>query len=227
MRILALETSGTTGSVAAFDDSRALSQAALDPALRSARTLAPAIAELLKQVAWKPRDVQMVAVGVGPGSFTGLRLGVMTAKAFAYAVGAQVLAISTLEAIARNSADGAGRVAVAIDAQRGEVYCGRYHFLAGGEVEREAEIAIISVDDWLASLNQETLASGPALVKLAERVNAAAHLAPRDKWLPDAAAIGRLAAQRAARGESDDLWSLAPCYLRRSAAEEKWETRAT
>jgi tRNA threonylcarbamoyladenosine biosynthesis protein TsaB len=227
LRILAIETSGTTGSVAAFDGSQTLSLVALDPALRSARTLAPAIAALLQQVAWKPREVQMVAVGVGPGSFTGLRLGVMTAKAFAYAAGSQVLAISTLEAIALGAAEGTAQVTVAIDAQRGEVYCGRYRILETGEIERDGEIAIQTTDAWLALLDGELLATGPALVKLADRVGPTARLAQRDKWLPDAAAIGRLAARRAARGESDDLWSLAPCYLRRSAAEEKWESRTT
>jgi tRNA threonylcarbamoyladenosine biosynthesis protein TsaB len=227
LRILAIETSGITGSVAAFDDSRSLALVALDPALRSARTLAPAIAELLKQVGWKPRDVQTTAVGVGPGSFTGLRLGVMTAKAFAYAAETQVLAISTLEAIALGAAEGHAQVTVAIDAQRGEVYCGQYRIFGGGAIERDGEIGIQPTEAWLASLDGERLATGPALVKLADRAGATARLAPRDRWLPDAAAIGRLAAHRAARGESDDLWSLAPCYLRRSAAEEKWESRAT
>ena len=227
MRILAIETSGTTGSVAAFDGSRALALVALDPALRSARTLAPAIAALLQQVSWKPREVQMVAVGVGPGSFTGLRLGVMTAKAFAYAAGSQVVAISTLEAIALNAAEGPAQVTVAIDAQRGEVYCGHYRILGGGEIQRDGEISIQATEAWLDSLDGGLLATGPALVKLADRVGPMARLALRDKWLPDAAAIGRLAAHRAARGESDDLWSLAPCYLRRSAAEENWESRAT
>ena len=118
-------------------------------------------------------------------------------------------------------------MAVAIDAQRGEVYCGRYQLLAGGIVERDGDVAIHSADEWLTSLNAELLATGPALVKLAERAGSEAPSAPRDRWLPDAGAIGRLAVECAARGEADDLWSLAPCYLRRSAAEEKWETRAT
>ena len=76
---------------------------ALDPARRSARTLAPGIRHLLADAGWTPRDVALVAVSIGPGSFTGLRLGVMTAKAFAYAVGAPVLGIGTLEVIAAHA----------------------------------------------------------------------------------------------------------------------------
>ncbi len=223
MRILAIESSGTTGSLAALAGTELLSQAALDPQLRSARTLAPGIAQLLRDVGWKPHDVEAVAVGIGPGSFTGLRLGVMTAKAFAYAVGAKVLGIGTLAAIAARTPQNAARVAVAIDAQRGEVYCGNFTRDLAGVLASENEVAIATVEQWLASLTAEVTVTGPALGKLVEQLPAGVNVAPRDLWSPQASAIGNLAARRVARGESDDLWSLAPCYLRRSAAEEKWD----
>ena len=73
---------------------------------------------LLKQVGWRPDDVQLVAVSVGPGSFTGLRVGVTAAKVFAYAVGAEVLGVDTLEAIAAASPDDVAEVSAVIDAQR-------------------------------------------------------------------------------------------------------------
>jgi tRNA threonylcarbamoyladenosine biosynthesis protein TsaB len=224
---VAIETSGTTGSVAVFDGGQLLEARALDPSGRSARTLAPALSAILKHVGWSPRQVQFVAVGIGPGSFTGLRLGVMTAKAFAYGAGAKVLGIGTPESIAARVTDLQIQVAVAIDAQRGEVYSGRFTIDVTGAVQRAGEIEIITTERWLASLDESVLATGPALVKLAERLTPAMRVAPREQWLPDAASVGRLAALRAARGESDDLWSMAPCYLRRSAAEEKWESRAT
>ena len=106
MRILALETTDKTGSVAAIDDDNLLAELMLDHTQRSAQSLAPAMQRLLKQVGWLPADVQLVAVSVGPGSFTGLRVGVTTAKVFAYAVGAEVLGIDTLEAIAGNCVRG-------------------------------------------------------------------------------------------------------------------------
>ncbi len=102
-RILALETSGTSGSVAALEGDRLLAEVSLAPSLRSARSLAPGIAKLLAEVGWKPRDVGIVAVTTGPGSFTGLRVGLTTAKSFAYAVGAQVLGINTLEVLAEQA----------------------------------------------------------------------------------------------------------------------------
>src|SRR4030042_1258471 len=100
MRILALETTDKAGSVAAMADGNLLAELTLGQTQRSAQSRAPAMLALLKQVGWRPADVQLVAVSVGPGSFTGLRVGVTTAKVFAYAIGAEVLAIDTLETIA-------------------------------------------------------------------------------------------------------------------------------
>jgi tRNA threonylcarbamoyladenosine biosynthesis protein TsaB len=102
VKILSLETTDLSGSVAASDSSKLLLELELNTSQRSAQSLAPAINSLLQQVGWKPADVELVAVTVGPGSFTGLRVGVTTAKTFAYAVGAEVLGIDTLETIAAN-----------------------------------------------------------------------------------------------------------------------------
>ena len=96
-------------------DANLLAELSLDHTQRSAQSLAPAIEALLTQVGWLPRDVQLVAVSVGPGSFTGLRVGVTTAKVFAYAVGAEVLGIDTLEAHRRRSP---GRVCDALGGHR-------------------------------------------------------------------------------------------------------------
>ncbi|NLF09025.1 MAG: tRNA (adenosine(37)-N6)-threonylcarbamoyltransferase complex dimerization subunit type 1 TsaB [Pirellulaceae bacterium] len=104
MRILALETSDKTGGAAAIDGCNVLAELTLDQNLRSAQSLAPAIKNLIEQVKWQPADVQLVAVTVGPGSFTGLRVGVTTAKIFAYAVSAEVLGVDTLESVAMNCA---------------------------------------------------------------------------------------------------------------------------
>jgi tRNA threonylcarbamoyladenosine biosynthesis protein TsaB len=102
VKILSLETTDLSGSVAASDSSKLLLELELNSSQRSAQSLAPAIHSLLQQVGWKPADVELVAVTVGPGSFTGLRVGVTAAKTFAYAVGADVLGIDTLETIAAN-----------------------------------------------------------------------------------------------------------------------------
>jgi tRNA threonylcarbamoyladenosine biosynthesis protein TsaB len=225
VRILAIETSSKSGSVATLEKGQALRQEELDPALRSARTLSPAIQGVLRATDWTPRDVQLVAVAIGPGSFTGLRLGVMTAKAFAFAVDAQVLGVGTLDTIAARAEIAAPRIAVAIDAQRDEVYAGFFARDDAGDLAEQGAAEIIAIERWLALLEAGMLVTGPALVKLPDRLPQGVAVAPSRTWLPDAATVGRLAAAKFASGARDDVFRLAPVYLRRSAAEEKWAAR--
>ena len=162
MRILALETTDPVGSVAAFDGCNLLSELMLDKSLRSAAALAPAMQSLLKQVEWLPNDVQLVGVSVGPGSFTGIRIGVSTAKVFAYCVGADVLAVNTLEAIAAGSGpapcavgDGQRRVPiteVAIDAQRGDVVVQCFLGDSPDSLQPEGPQELMAAEVWLARL---------------------------------------------------------------------------
>src|SRR5262245_32159459 len=94
-RLLLLETSGRVGQVGLAADGRLLAGRRLSETHRHARDLAPTVAALFREFAWKPADVQAVVVSRGPGSYTGLRVGVMTAKAFAYATGCRLLALDT------------------------------------------------------------------------------------------------------------------------------------
>ena len=223
MRILAIETSGAHGSVAALADCNVLAELQLNPAQRGAQALAPALADVLRQAGWAPSDVELVAVSIGPGSFTALRVGVTTAKTFAYAVAVEVLAVNTLEAIAAQLAEAAtsDTIATAIDAQRGDVYAALFRRRARFDVECVEAAAIRPADDWLASLSAETLVGGPALEDLGARLPSGVRIAPRVSWLPTAATIGQVAAVKYAAGHRDDLWRLSPLYLRKSAAEEK------
>src|SRR6516225_1540671 len=99
-RLLIVETSGRVGQVALALGDRLLRERRLDETRRHARDLAPAVAELLNAESWTPRDVHGVVVGHGPGSYTGLRVGIMAAKVFAYATGAALIAVDTFAAIA-------------------------------------------------------------------------------------------------------------------------------
>jgi tRNA threonylcarbamoyladenosine biosynthesis protein TsaB len=219
-RILAIETMGIAGSVAACDGNQCLSEARLDTKQRSAQLLAPAIKNLLSSVGWRPSDVQLLAVAVGPGSFTGLRVGVTTAKAFAYAIGAEVIGVNTLDCIARQTPFG-GRLSVGIDAQRQQVFARSYHRTDSGIVEPTDEAAIVEVEQWITTLDANVVISGQALEKFASRVPSHVKIADAECWSPRAATVGLRGFERWTAGERDDLWTLAPQYLRRSAAEEK------
>jgi tRNA threonylcarbamoyladenosine biosynthesis protein TsaB len=239
VKILALETTDLSGSVAAGDGSNVLLELELNPQKRSAQSLAPAIISLLRQVGWRPADVQLVAVTVGPGSFTGLRVGLTTAKTFAYAVGAEIIGIDTLETIAANlGVRGEGRgeseqqragaspppvieLQVVLDAQRGEVVAGSFSSGEDGWFHPTGPQRLMPIDRWLADLRPGVAVTGPILKKLQSRIPPGIIVLEERFWHPRAAQVGLLAARDYAAGRRDDVWTLLPRYSRRSAAEEK------
>jgi tRNA threonylcarbamoyladenosine biosynthesis protein TsaB len=206
-------------------DGELLAEISLPAGQRSGKSLAPAIDRLLKQVGWRPREVALVSVTAGPGSFTGLRIGVTTAKTFAYATDADVLAVDTLDVLAEQASGNLSRLEATLTAERGQLFCAT--FVSDGEhrLARSGSNRLIDQDEWLASLPAETAVTGPPMEKLASRLPAGVLIVEPTQRLPTAAAVGRLAARLYANGQRDDLWALVPQYGRPSAAEEKWNAQ--
>lgn len=233
MLILAFDTSGFSGSVAVLEGARVLSEASLPAELRSAQTLAAAIVEVMRSAGIEAKQVGLVATTVGPGSFTGLRVGVTTAKTFAYAAGAQVLGVSTLESIAHQVPAemlrfGLGEIQVVLDAQRKEVFLGRFVAVQRNEppdgpieLRRLEADRLVAVEDWLAALRTGDLVTGSGLKRLQERLPAGVAKVDEVAWEPRASIVGRLAWRDFESGQRDSLWKLTPVYLRASYAEEK------
>jgi len=231
VRTLALETTGKTGSIALFDAGGLVLERPLPTDRRNAQTLAPGIRDLLHAAGWKTSDLQLIAVAVGPGSFTGLRVGVTTAKVLAYAVGAEVLGVNTLAAIAERivaaeiiPAD-ATVLWTALDAYRQQVFAARFDLPAGQSLP-VAETQLLDNEAWLAEIGTSkspSIVAGPALAKLSDRLPNNAWAVPRDLWEPSALFVGGVALRDYAAGRRDDVWTLLPRYYRPSAAEEKEE----
>jgi tRNA threonylcarbamoyladenosine biosynthesis protein TsaB len=221
LRILALETSGMTGSVSAAIDDKVMAEIDLGPRQRSAQSLAPAMKAVLEQLGWQPRDVGLVAVTAGPGSFTGLRVGVATAKVFAYATKAEVLGISTLEVIAAAAPSQIDKLSVGIDAQRGDVVAQDFQLRPAGGVESLGPDRLVPLADWLAGLPPGFAVSGSVLKKWTELIPPGIEVMPAESWQPTAANVARLAYRDYLAGRRDDIWRLLPVYSRPSAAEEK------
>jgi tRNA threonylcarbamoyladenosine biosynthesis protein TsaB len=221
MRVLAIETSGDAGSVAAISDGKVLASADLDRELRSGVSLAPAISTVLRTSEWQPRDVQLVAVTTGPGSFTGLRVGVTTAKLFAYAVGAEVLGINTLEVIAVQAPADTANVWAVVDAQRQQIFAGSFRGGHHANRQWDGQTLLLNNEEWLSRLTGERAVTGPGLAQLAEKIPREVRIIDRDLWIPKAVTVGRVAQQKHRNGMRNDLSTLAPQYFRRSAAEEK------
>lgn len=220
MRILALETSTMDGSVAALEGEHLLGQLALEPGKRTAQSFAPAIEQQLRRVGWCPQDVQLVAVTQGPGSFTGLRIGVTAAKTLAYAVGAQVIGVNTLKVIAWQAPTGGQPVCAVLDAQRQQVFAAAFqrqgeHFVELGEPD------IRDVSEWLAGLSADAAVTGPVLARLRDRLPAGVTMVDPAYWTPQAATVGLVGYLEHQAGKRHDLWTLNPVYFRSSAAEEK------
>ncbi len=226
--VLALETTEKFGSVALSDGESLFVETGLPKDRRSAQTLALVIDAIFRNNGLMPKDVDAVAVIVGPGSFTGLRVGVTTAKMFAYAVNAKILAFRTHEVIAMGfaacqSAPAPMRLSVGVDAQRGDVVVQDFHRDCSGSFAPVGEAKLISVDQWWeqAETQPETVFAGPALERWQGKTPSHVVLAEPWFWMPRAGAMIPVAFERLAKGQTDDPWTLQPLYSRPSAAEER------
>jgi tRNA threonylcarbamoyladenosine biosynthesis protein TsaB len=230
MKILALETSATAGSVAITDGERLLIELSLPADQRSARTLASAMHKALRDVGWRASEVELVAVTTGPGSFTGLRVGVVTAKTFAYAVGCQVIGVNTLEAIASGVAVQDADIATVIDAQRSELFTARWRrgkseSALSDDLRCLDETKVMSFDVWMKTLKAGDYVVGAGLEKLCEPLPPGVNVAAGELWQPRAQQVAALGLQAYRKRGGDDLFSLVPKYGRRTAAEEQWDQR--
>ncbi len=224
--ILAIDTSTDRAALALGRAGSTPRVAPPAPDRRHGRGLVPAIAALLAAEGAEPADLGAVAVGLGPGSYTGIRIGLTAAKVLAYATGRPLVGLDSLEAIARNAADHDLRVAVAVDAQRGDAYVAEFaRELPGGPLVRRGPTRIEPVGAWADGLAGGTLVLGPAPDRLAVTWPGVIHLGTPDLGQPEGAVLIALAREALAAGRGDDPFFLEPVYLRRSAAEDQWDGR--
>jgi tRNA threonylcarbamoyladenosine biosynthesis protein TsaB len=226
-KLLIIETSGSPGEVALVQG-EIRARRTLDQARRHARDLAPAARDMLQELGWRPGDIEAVFVSTGPGSYTGLRVGIMSAKAFAYATGCTVLGIDTFAAIAWQSAADASvvRLSVIADAQQEKVYAQRFVVEPNLLPVAESPLLILPLSQWLAQLEPDERITGPGLRSFQHALPPATNVVAERLWDPRPESLLRLGLERLSKGEKDDLWQLEPLYLRPSSAEEKWDARA-
>lgn len=225
-RLVIVETSSRTAQVALALGEELRGVRRLDEARRHARELVPALAALLAEQGWRPRDVQAILVSRGPGSYTGLRVGLMSAKTFAYAAGCAVLAVDTFAALALQAPAPVPRIDVLADAQQDKVYVQSF-VLAEEQWLPATELAIRHFADWLATREPSAWVTGPGLLKWAPRLPAETPRVDASFWETQPASLLRLGLARYRAGERDDPWTLEPLYLRPSSAEEQWKAHQT
>ena len=216
---LILETSGRVGRVGLARGGVVVRAAELDATRRHARDLTATIESLLSADGLGPRDVTGVMASRGPGSYTGLRVGLMTAKALAYATGCQLRAVDTFAAVAEQAPPEARSVWVIADALKGQVYIQRFDRAAPGWVPVQ-ELRIGAAYGWLNSLAAGAHVSGPGVDAYDARIPPDCPRVAGGDRLPRVESLLAVGL-RVPSLSREELFALEPLYLRGSSAEEK------
>lgn len=224
MRVMALETSTLAGGVALLEDGQPIAELSLDVAFTHSERLMAMIDQLLRDCRWTVRDLRGLAVSVGPGSFTGLRVGIATAKGLALALDLPIAPVPTLDALAARLPFADAPVCPVLDARKGEVYLSLYVARGQGEMERLWDYLALAPRVAAERLEAPVILVGngvPACLPHVAPLESGVRIAPPALSLPSAAVVGQIghAMLLAGQGVSGD--ELAPQYLRPSEAELK------
>jgi tRNA threonylcarbamoyladenosine biosynthesis protein TsaB len=226
MKVLAVDTSTLVLSIAVLNEQKILGEKTTNLKKNHSVRLMPAIDELLTDLDMTLADMDLFAVTAGPGSYTGVRIGVTTIKTLAWTLNKPFIAISTLEVMAMNGQYFLGNIVPLIDARREQVYASVYHTVNGALQETMSE-RIIRMDDLLTWLNQNegnTLFIGDDVVafenKIKESLTERAVFAPPSFHFPRASNLGMLALNKWLKENKSESHDFAPNYLQLTLAEK-------
>ena len=222
MRLLAVETSTLAGGAALLDGEHLLGEYTLNIKATHSERLMAAVDHLLHDCGWDLADLEAVAVAIGPGSFTGLRIGVSAVKGLALALGIPVVPVPTLDALAATLPFAVHPVCPVLDAKKGEVYACLYHW-AGGAMVRDWEYLALAPEALCDRLAGPVIFVGDAVDTLggffSARLGDNARFVPADRRLPSPGCVGALGHALLLAGRTVDAAALTPLYLRPSEAE--------
>ena len=213
MKIAAFDTSSKALTLAILEDETLLAQMTLNIKKNHSITLMPAIDFLMNSLDMKPTDLDRIVVAQGPGSYTGLRMAVATAKTLAHTLKIELVGVSSLLALVPEQVE--GLVIPVMDARRNNVYAGFYQ--SGQAVRPEAHLPLAEVLEIAGAANQSVTFVGETTA-FVEQIEAALPQATLQPTLPNAAAVGRLGLGLPAQSIHDFI----PNYLKRVEAEENW-----
>ena len=223
-RAIAIETSGKLGSIAIADSGRILAEEQFPHGFKHAAGAVAVIDRLTRSQNWTPRDLNEIYISAGPGSFTGLRVGVTIAKTLAFSVGAKLVAVPSAAVLAHNAPSGWQNCIIVLDAKRGQIFGARF----ANESDQIKEIEPAHLDTIA-----EMLARSPRPVHLigegipfhqsAIPNDPAILITPEESWRAKASVVAQIGWQMSLAGQFADPQTLTPIYIRRPEAEEKWE----
>ncbi len=222
MKILALDTATTSCSVAVTDEGSVCAESTTHKNQTHSKHLMEMIDSVLKNAGLGVGDMDGFAVTIGPGSFTGLRIGISTIKGLAFAVDKPVVGISSLETLAWQSADRAHLIGPLLDARKAQVYCATYRFSEDRLVEQTPACAE-EPEGFVRKIKEPCMFIGSGAELYRQRIKSIlgemAHFAPHDQNIIKAASIAFLSMKRFKAGDTDGVADLIPHYIRKSDAE--------
>lgn len=225
MLILGLDTTTPWGTIALVSEGETVFEISLNVGKGGGEYLLSSLDLLMKRTSRKISDIDLIAVGTGPGSYTGIRVGLATAKGLAEGLHIPVQGVSTLRVIAENAHYTSDWIASVIDARRGDVYAALYQRTPKGLSEIESPIAI-SANEFVAKLVDLNhimfCGNGSKVYQSVWSQHPGCQIAPVDWDHPLGSQVARVASQDLKQNQSDPV-ELAPCYLRKVEAEVRWE----
>ena len=228
MKVIGIETSGSTGSVAVCNGDTIIGRKTFGRKLNHGKEIVSSLKAIFDEIKWEPNDVDLIAVSVGPGSYTGLRIGITCAKTLAYGLGKPVIDVPTLDALAENVRDDVKNLCPVIDARRNKVYACIYAGSGSGKNDTErnriTDFLIISPEKLLDILPEPVLLFGDGVAPYKDIfAQKKAIIANDGLGIADAVTVAMLGLKRYEQGKRCEINLLAPLYLRRSEAEERLE----
>lgn len=231
MKVLAIDTSTVIASVALMDDEKLLGEYSINNKKTHSQKLMVMINEIMRNLDLNPSDIDVFAASIGPGSFTGLRIGVTTVKALAFATNKPVVGVPTLDALAYNIVTSKFMICPILDARNNQVFTALYE-AKGKKLERITEYLGIPVSELVQIIrqnNKRVIFTGDAVDLHKEyfrsELGENCEFAPLGNRLQRGASVAELAIMMAKEGKMVSSFELVPFYLRKSQAERELEKR--
>jgi tRNA threonylcarbamoyladenosine biosynthesis protein TsaB len=228
MKLLAIDTSNLTLGVSVCTEDKVLGEFTTNIRKNHSIRLMPMVAQVLEELDMDPAQLSAVAVAKGPGSYTGVRIGVASAKSMAWALNLPLIGVSSLEVLAWSGAYFPGLIFPLFDARRGQAYCGTYRWGSNGmeTVEKDRIILLRDALDVLKTMNEPVLFLGEDLhihkETIEEIMGTQAFFAPASYSLPRSSHLAMAAFRLLREGKTEERERFTPSYLQLAEAEAKW-----
>jgi tRNA threonylcarbamoyladenosine biosynthesis protein TsaB len=229
MKVLGIDTSTSCGGVGLMDDGEVISDYLLNIPVTHSERLLGAIELVLREARCPIENLDGWAISLGPGSFTGLRIGVSMVKGLAFATGKPVAGVSTLDALASQIVPTSYLICPILDARKKEVYTAFYRYEEGSFLKRQSDDQAIRPEDLVKKIKERTIFFGDGVKTYGEFIlNSLPSLAifpPAPLHVSHGSMVAKLGCELLKSGVLLDLSALSPIYVRPSEAEMKWQER--